>query len=468
MGLDSSIFLLFLGCVAIIKARLPERGRVALLLCASLAFYTFSSLSSLALLLTLCGLNYWAVLSLKRSSNESRRTCIFAATIMANLAVLIAFKYAPGLLCAVSTRLGWSGQGGEVMRLATPLGLSYVTFQMLACVTDAYRQTWQINEGFARFTLFGFFFPQITSGPIPRAATLLPQLDGGGRPTTEDRLIGLRMIAYGFFKKYVVASRLSEYVATIFTNPPAGNSMPAVLAACFNALQLYADFSGYVDIAIGSARFLGFRLDPNFDRPYVSTSVTDFWRRWHMTLSFWLRDYLFTPVVIRIRSLGKVGIALAMIGTFAICGIWHGATLTFLLFGLAQGVALAAELLTKSWRTKRLKRAPKRLVTCAGSIYTLGFFVLGQVLFRSADLSQAGTIFSRLLHPRMAGGLNDFMGTRPYLFALNCAAIAIWLGVAYLYRRTSDRSTPWFVALCASLIVFLGCIGSAHFIYAAF
>jgi len=242
MGLDTSIFLLFLACVAVIQAGLPERGRVVALLCASLIFYAYSSVGYLALLLTLCGLNYCSLLSLKRSADQRWRTWVFAGTIAANLAVLIAFKYASGLLGEIAARLGWHGQGGEVMRLAVPLGLSYVTFQMLACVTDAYRQTWQINEGFGRFALFGFFFPQISSGPIPRAASLLPQLDTGGRPAAEDRLAGLRMIAYGFFKKYVVASRLSEYVAAIFNDPPAGNSLPSLLAACFSALQLYADF----------------------------------------------------------------------------------------------------------------------------------------------------------------------------------------------------------------------------------
>jgi alginate O-acetyltransferase complex protein AlgI len=468
MGLDTSIFLLFLGCVAVIQAMLPERGRVLALLCASLIFYACSSVSYLVLLLILCGINYWSVSRLKRNTDGRRRTWVFAGTVVVNLGVLIAFKYAPGLLGEVSARLGWMAQGGGATRFAVPLGLSYFTFQMLACVTDAYRRTWEINDGFARFTLFGFFFPQITSGPIPRAAGLMPQLAGGGCPTAEDRLAGLRWIAYGFFKKYVVASRLSEYVTTVFKDPPAGNSIPVLMACCFNALQLYADFSGYVDIAIGSARFLGIRLDPNFDRPFASTSVTELWRRWHMTLSFWLRDYLYMPLVIRIRSFGKAGIALALIGTFAICGIWHGATWPFLLFGIAQGVAMTAEFLTKSWRTKQLKRAPKRLIAWAGSFYTVSFFVLSQVLFRSVNLTQALGVYSRLLHPRLSGGPGEFLGTGPYQFALNSAAVAAWIGVAYIYSRTTDRSTPWFLALCATLILFLGRLGSAHFIYAAF
>lgn len=169
MGLDSYIFLVFLGCVAAIQARLPARGRVAALLCASLIFYALSSVSYLAMLLLLCGINYRAVLSLKGSSDHRRRTWVFAATVLANLTVLISFKYAVGPLSQLTSRLGWpnQNQGGEMMKVAVPLGLSYLTFQMLACVTDAYRQTWQVKEGFAQFALFGFSSRKSPPGPSP-------------------------------------------------------------------------------------------------------------------------------------------------------------------------------------------------------------------------------------------------------------------------------------------------------------
>ncbi|MFZ1071959.1 MAG: MBOAT family O-acyltransferase [Verrucomicrobiia bacterium] len=469
MGLDSAIFLLFLGCIVVVHAWLPGRWRVVVLLCASLIFYTASSVNYLFLLLGLCGLNYVAVSSLSRISDQLHRTLIFTGTVAINLAVLIAFKYAGGFVGEILVRCGWHEPGAEVIRLATPLGLSYFTFQMLACVTDAYRRTWKLDQGFVQFALFGLFFPQISSGPIPRAERLLPQLTAGGCPTAEDRLAGLRMIAYGFFKKYVVANRLNEYVSIIFASPSGFGTLPVLLACCFNALQLYADFSGYVDIAIGSARLLGIRLDPNFDRPLNSTSVTELWRRWHMTLSFWLRDYLYLPMLIRIRTLGKLGVVLALVITFAICGIWHAATWTYLLFGISQGLAMSAEFLTKSWRAKRLKRLPQCLVAWAGNVYTLGFFALTQVLFRSTSLSQARGIYGRLFHLRMSGMfVSDLPESKPYFFALDCAAIVAWIGVAWFYYRTSDRLTPWFVLLCALLILFLGHLGSAHFIYAAF
>jgi D-alanyl-lipoteichoic acid acyltransferase DltB (MBOAT superfamily) len=468
MGLDTAKFLLFLSCVAVLQAWLPARGRVLLLLCASLVFYALSSVGYLVLLLALCGLNYGALIGLAKASEPRRRTWIFTIAILANVAVLVLFKYAREALGTGLGRLGWTGPGGEALSVAVPLGLSYISFQMMACVTDAYRQTWQVEGGYGQFAVFGMFFPQITSGPIARAGNLLPQLGIGGRPTAEDRLVGMRMIAYGLFKKFVVANRLSEYVAAIFKEPPTTNSAPVVLAACFNALQLYADFSGYVDIAIGSARFLGIRLDPNFDRPYVSTSVTEFWRRWHMTLSFWLRDYLYMPLVIRIRALGRLGIVLALVFTFAICGLWHGATWPFVLFGVAQGVAMTAEMLTKQWRGKRLKRVPKALIITAGSLYTLGFFVLSQVMFRSVDLAQAGSVYRGLIHLRLSGGINELLGARPYIFAFDFAAVAVWIVMSQLYRRTTNRTAPWFVGLCALLILFLGRLGTARFIYAAF
>ncbi len=306
MGLDSAFYLCFLFCVAALHAVLPPRGRVIVLLCASLAFYAASSVSYLVLLLILCGLNYAAVRSLSRATEERPQTGVFIGAVALNLAVLILFKYETKIIGAAIGRLGWGvPKTGGVVRIAAPLGLSYVTFQMLACITDVYRRTWKLDGGLGRFVLFGFFFPQISSGPIPRAERLFPQLLGD-KPTTEDRLAGLRLIAYGLFKKFVVANRLSEYVGSVFDDKVAVSTLPALLACCFNALQLYADFSGYVDIAIGSARFLGIRLDPNFDRPFVSTSVTEFWRRWHMSLSFWLRDYLYMPMLIRIRDLGRI------------------------------------------------------------------------------------------------------------------------------------------------------------------
>ena len=452
-----------------IHALLPRGGRGLVLLCASLAFYACSSLYDLVLMLALCSLNYGVALALSRPWPQRRRTWLFAAGVAANLATLLAFKYAPGFTGEMLARLcGWDDQSAGAIRLILPLGLSYFTFQMVGCLTDAYRQTWKLNQGYATFVLFGFFFPQISSGPIPRADRLLPQLADGGHPTAHDRLAGVRLIAYGFFKKYVVANRLAPYVSILFAVPPDMGTVPVLLACCFNVLQLYADFSGYVDIAIGSARFFGIRLDPNFDHPFASSSVTEFWRHWHMTLSFWLRDYVYLPLLIRIRALGKSGVVLALLITFSIIGVWHGAKWTYLVFGICQGVAMSAEFLTKSWRTRWQRGWPPWTAAWAGRLYLLSVFTLSSVFFRSADLSQAANVFGRLVQCKWSGMFGIPTEVKPFFVFLDCLAVAIWVGMARLHRKSSDDSTPWFALLCALLIVFLGHLGSLHFIYAAF
>ena len=467
MQLDTAEFALFVGCIAVVQAGLSGRWRVRLLLTASLIFYAFSSLPCLALMLGLCVVNYRAASFLSRSPDERHRARVFWITVVVNLAALIAFKYASGLMSEALSRFGRTAPAGPAARLAVPRGLSYFTFQMLACVTDAYRRTWRLDCGFTGFTLFGLFFPQISSGPIPRAGRLLPQLLDSRGPTTDDRLAGLRLMAFGYLKKTMVANRLHQYVETVFADPAGTSTLPAFLACCLNVLELYADFSGYIDIAMGSARFLGIRLDPNFDRPFVSSSVTEFWRRWHMTLAFWLRDYLYSPLVIRVRNWGMAGVVFAMMITFAICGIWHGATWNFLLFGITQGLALSAEALTKSWRKKRLKQFPERLIEWAGRIYAVSFFVLTQVLFRAADLPQALRIYGRLIHLRFSFHLREVIPA-PYFFALDCLAIGLWMVVAWRLNRVSSRGTPLFVLLCGLLILFLGHLGTARFIYANF
>jgi D-alanyl-lipoteichoic acid acyltransferase DltB (MBOAT superfamily) len=292
-------------------------------------------------------------------------------------------------------------------------------------------------------------------------------------PTAEDRLAGLRMIGYGLFKKYVVANRLTDYVLQIFPGDTAASvshysTLPTALGCVFNALNLYADFSSYVDIAVGSARFLGFRLDPNFNRPFLSTSVTEFWRRWHMTLSFWLRDYLFMPLLISIGRLGTLGVVIAVIFTFAICGLWHGATWTYILFGISQGVAMSIEISTKRWRTRLIRRLPKTLVAGSAWLYTVGFFVLSEVFFRASSLPEVWNIYGRLTSYQPLTSISEiFAAHGPFDFALALLVTALWFGVSQMFRAVSV-ATPLFLLACSLMVLFLGRLGNGQFIYAGF
>lgn len=469
MGIDSAIYFLFLAVVAVLHALLPGRRRVFLLLGASLAFYAASSFPYLLLMVVLGMVNYFAARRLSNDSNPKSRERVFAGTVLVNLCILVAFKYLRGrlghLLAGVDP--GALNPDGAA-HLAAPLGISYFVFAMLACITDAYRQTWKLQGGIVDFLLFGLFFPQISSGPIPRADRLLPQLITSATPTAEDRIAGLRMIAFGLFKKYVVANRLNGYIDPVFTSANEAAPIQVVLACAFNFIQLYADFSGYVDIAIGSARLLGIHLDPNFDHPFKSTSVTELWRRWHMTLSYWLRDYVYMPMLIRIRNLGKFGVVLALVVTFAICGLWHGAAWTYVLFGITQGIAMSIEFLSKSWRSKMFKAFPSAIVALAGNIYTVAFFAITEVLFRASDLAQAGRVYRALFHWHLTTAPMGAPDVKPYYLALDLFALACWWAVGRLLSGTASARTPWFTLACAILILFIGHLGAAHFIYAAF
>jgi D-alanyl-lipoteichoic acid acyltransferase DltB (MBOAT superfamily) len=233
-------------------------------------------------------------------------------------------------------------------------------------------------------------------------------------------------------------------------------------------LNLYADFSSYVDIAIGSARLLGIHLDPNFNRPFTSTSVTELWRRWHMTLSFWLRDYIYMPLLIRIRTLRMGGVIIALIFTFAVCGIWHDATWPYLSFGLAQGLAMSVELMTKRWRAGWLRQAPAGAAISAGWLYTMSFFVLSEVFFRASSLSDAWRVFGNLFNCRLFASSSELFAYKgPFDFAMAFVAVGIWFAVAHAARREAVP-TPLFALGCALLVMFLGRLGTGQFIYAGF
>jgi D-alanyl-lipoteichoic acid acyltransferase DltB (MBOAT superfamily) len=472
MELQGAGYFLFLGLVVLVRSVLAPRWRIPLLLGASMAFYAMSSVPYLFMFLALSVFNYLAALNLSRENGGPYRTAVFGAILALDLLVLITFKYLSRHIQPWLEAIGLHDYAS--FKAVAPLGISYFTFQMVACVTDAYRRDWKLSPGLIRFLLFGLYFPQITSGPIPRAGRLLPQLTGDVEPTTDDQLMGLRLIAYGLFKKYVVANRLGPYVTQIFAVPPEHSALhystlPALLGCIFNALNLYADFSSYVDIALGSASLMGVRLDPNFNQPFISTSVTEFWRRWHMTLSFWLRDYLYMPLLIRIRDLGMLGVILALIFTFAVCGVWHDATWTYLFFGVAQGLAMSMELLTKRWRNRRLKMVPAGGLAAAGWFYTMSFFVLSEVLFRASSLSNAGMVFSSLFHFQLFSSAAELFAYKgPFDFVLAFVAVAVWFAVANGVRRVSMASTPIFVFACALLILFLGRMGTGQFIYAGF
>lgn len=243
--------------------------------------------------------------------------------------------------------------------MVLPIGLSFHTFQAMSYTLEVYRGNQKAERHFGIYALYVMFFPQLVAGPIERPQNILYQFHEKKFFLYENVILGLRIIAFGFFKKLVIADRVGMYVNEVYSDP--NNSPPIAVfsAVMLFAVQIYTDFSGYSDIARGTAKVLGYDLLINFNYPFRSLSITEFWRRWHISLSTWFNDYLFTPLLISFRNLKKVGIALALLITFFLSGLWHGAGWTFIIYGLMHGVVMVIEFLTKKFRKNTILTLPK-------------------------------------------------------------------------------------------------------------
>jgi alginate O-acetyltransferase complex protein AlgI len=472
MQLDSGQYPLFLVLVWIVWRMLPKVAAAGVLLAASLFFYASANLTHLGLLLLVTGFNYATVQKLTALNDRRKRTLVFALAVVFDVGLLAFYKlaaiYLP--LGSIQGTLGGLLPVTKAGLLVFPLGLSFFIFQMISCVTDVYRRKYQWNSGAGSFLLFAFFFPQISAGPIPRAGALVPQLTSPRRAAAGDLEAGISLFAYGLFKKVVIANRLQFYVDQIFSTPLRTSTVPVLLAFTFNALRLYADFSGYTDMARGAARVFGIDLAENFNYPLLAESVTEFWRRWHMTLSNWLRDYLYKPLVFRIRRVGdNKAVVLSIVFTFLICGLWHRCSWPFAVFGLLHGVVLSLEFLTRQRRLLWLKKWPWLGATWVGRAYVFSFFVLTGVLFRVASMSQALEFYGKVFAPTCVASWPElFAYTGPLLFLLNFVALALWGMVAALRPKWAESHPAKFAMLCAMIMLLFGKLPEAGFIYAAF
>jgi D-alanyl-lipoteichoic acid acyltransferase DltB (MBOAT superfamily) len=352
------------------------------LVAASLFFYAFWNAAYLWLLVPSIVVNYGLGRGLDRHPGGTSKKLLLAAGIAANLGVLLYFKYAGFLVANLDLVLG---AGLSLGSIVLPLGISFITFQKIAYLVDAYRGQAR-DPSFLRFALFVSFFPQLIAGPIVHHAEIVPQL----KPATLQGVrvagvaAGLALFAFGLFKKVVLADGLAPTANLVFADAAKGME-PGLSAAWAGALaytlQLYFDFSGYSDMACGLALLFGVRLPANFYSPYKAASIIDFWRRWHITLSRFLRDYLYIPLGGNRR--GPVRRYVNIMLTMALGGLWHGAGWTFVLWGLYHGLLLLVNHAWRNWRGNRRLAAPLCL------LLTFLTVVFGWVLFRSESLTAA-------------------------------------------------------------------------------
>lgn len=401
MLFNSVAFALFFPLVAGLYFLLPQRFRWALLLAASCGFYMwFRPVYILILFFTIL-VDYGAGIWIDAARGAARRTAL-ATSIVANVAVLAVFKYwnfAGTNLTAAAQAIGWN-YPVPLLEMALPIGLSFHTFQAMSYTIEVYRGNQRAERHLGIYALYVMFFPQLVAGPIERPQNLLHQFREEHHPDYARMTSGLRLIAWGLFKKIVVADRLSVLVNAVYEDPGNQAGPWLALATAFFAMQIFCDFSGYSDIAIGSARVLGFRLMKNFDQPYEARSVAEFWRRWHISLSTWFKDYVYFPLGGNRGSTTRRHMNLMVV--FLLSGFWHGANWTYLIWGALHGGFLVCGVATKGWRRPFQEAVARRFGdTVLGVWQRVWVFLLvctGWVFFRAASLHDAVAVFARIGH----------------------------------------------------------------------
>jgi len=374
--------------------------RLPLLLVASLYFYSRHGVRWLSLLLVVSTLDWAIALAIGRSSSRTARRALVALGVSANLVTLGVFKYASMVLETVHTLFPASASdpAPEPWALVLPIGVSFYTFQGIGYLVDVHRSVIRPERSLGRLALFLSFFPLVSAGPIARARDLLPQLRRLPMEQSGQGGVALALILQGLVKKLVLGDQLAlQLVDRIFDLPTHFSSLE-VGAACYGyAFQIYFDFSGYTDIALGSAALMGIRLPENFDQPYLARNLQDFWRRWHMSLSTWRRDYLYVPL--GGSRHGTTRMIAALILTMALGGLWHGAGWTFLLWGFLHGLALAIHRLIRIVST-RVRRGRARSLAgatrVASTLLTFHVVVALWVLFRSESMDAALDVYRQI------------------------------------------------------------------------
>ncbi|WP_137791402.1 MBOAT family O-acyltransferase [Bacillus sp. E(2018)] len=385
-------FLLFLAITVLLNYSIPHRFRWVLLLVASYVFYASLSIQFILLLLISTAFTYFTGIFIEKQETKKQKKKALVVGISVLLFFLGWFKYFNFVnesLRSFATFMGWN-YSIPYQEIVLPLAISFYTFQAVSYLVDIFYGKQKAERHYGYFSVYFAFFPQLVAGPIERAKKLIPQLKVEQRLNYENLVYGMKRIAWGFFKKTLIADRLAPIVASVYDSPnPSGSEI--VLATILFSIQLYADFSACSDIAIGSARMLGINLTENFKQPHFAVSISDFWSRWHITLSTWLRDYIFFPLGKRKKKRSEIYFAIVI--TFLVSGIWHGAAWTFILWGLIHGFYRVFGDATKSYRESmasfiRLDRTPvlHRWLKIAITFLLVCF---SRVFFRSDTVAQA-------------------------------------------------------------------------------
>ncbi len=442
MLFNSLSFLIFFPIVTLGYFVLPFRFRWVWLLGASCLFYMAFIPHYILILGITIVVDYFAGILIEEAP-ASRKKLYLVLSILSNVGFLAVFKYANFLVENLNAALSlFPGAAGRVPRLdiVLPIGLSFHTFQAMAYTIEVYRGHQKAERHFGIYALYVLFYPQLVAGPIERPQNILPQLKEEHEFRYEDVTNGLKLMAWGFFQKVVVADRLAAIVDPVFNHPTRHHGMALLVAAVAFTFQIYLDFAGYSDIAIGSAQVMGIKLMTNFRRPFLAQSISEFWSRWHISLSTWFRDYLYIPLggnrVPRPRWYANLFIV------FLVSGLWHGASWNFVIWGALHGFYLVFALATAPWTPAALKDDTRFWVRAwnVGTVFVLVCFAF--VFFRAATFADAVYILGHIPEG-IVGDVQRMLSGKPV--AIQCNGGCDWgltlagLGVIQLVHLFQER-----------------------------
>lgn len=492
MLFNSLQFLIFFSIVTAAYFAFPHRARWPLLVIASCYFYMVLVPEYIFILFFLIIIDYSAGLLLEYAEGRTRKL-ILVLSLVSNVGLLGVFKYFNFFnlnLHSIFNFLGWQYDIGN-LSLILPIGLSFHTFQSMSYTIEVYRGHYKAERHLGIYALYVLFYPQMVAGPIERPQNLLHQLHEKQTFDYQRVADGLKQMTWGLFKKAVIADRLAVFVNSVYNDPMNHNGLPLILATYFFSFQIYCDFSGYSDIAIGAAKVMGIRIMDNFKLPYHSTSIGEFWRRWHISLSSWLRDYLFLPIAYaatrRIDSLKYIriradvwGYGFGILVTMFIGGLWHGANYTFIIWGLLHGFYQVFSIITQRFRNKiarRLRVSRYPVIQKGIKIFiTFHLVTFAWILFRANSIGEAWHIITNMfrfqpMDPVLNLGLDKFGLT------VAICSLIVMESVHLLQRRRPViqrlRARPaWFrwvlYAGAVVIILLFGVFNSLDFIYFQF
>ena len=436
-----ALFIIFLMIFALLR-RYTRTGMMLYVTIVSLGFFYLAN-GWLMQLLPLTALISWSLTKIMGQYTGAKRKTLLLSIILLDLAPLAYFKYANFVISGLNDLIAGNF---PILDIALPVGLSFYTFQAISYSVDVYRKDFALDVSFLEYIFYISFFPLLFAGPITRAETFFPQVRR--QQTVSERLMysGLWLIILGILKKAVVADYIVQYNNWIFDSPVTYSGFENLMGLLGFSMQIYLDFSGYSDIGIGIAALMGIRLRENFRFPYQSLNVTEFWHRWHISLSTWFRDYVYIPL--GGNKYGKVRTAFHCLVTFLLVGIWHGSSIMFALWGLLHGLALV---LHKSLQ-HLLRRIPNTWLTKAFCILFTGIFIVcSWAVFRSPDIDVVSTIFTQIFTDFKLESISAFWKMRStWLLMMAVCLMLLFIREKY-YNRMMIKFiySPWLMKLLA-------------------